>query len=141
MRLSKFIQAVSFGTLVALIYIHMQMQIFCLAYQGQGLEDDIQRISEFNAATAYQILELKSVNHLGHSLLAQGDPMRFRDRHNMIQLVDASPVTLPEDRIAAARDHKGHSLFSFLTVKAEARTSPAGERNLFGILGKEKSRR
>ncbi len=137
MRLSKFIQAVSFGTLVALIYIHLQMQIVHLAYQGKGREEHIQRLSEANATTAYQILELKSVNHLGGRLLAEDRQYRFRDRQSTVQLVAAEPGVPGQGNDVMHQAKRENPLLSLLTVKAEARPRPREERDLFRILGKE----
>lgn len=137
MRLSKFIQSVSLGTLVALIYIHLQMQIYSLAYQGKQREDRIQQLSECNSTTAYHILELKSVNHLGGRLLSQENPLRFRDQQSIIQLVTADPVATERETVVLQNPKKENSIFSMLTVKAEARPRPLDERNLFKILGQD----
>ena len=138
MSLSKLIKGVSMVTLIALIYIHMQMQIYDLAYQAQEQKQRIQKISECNALTAYQILELKSVNHLGGRLLARDQQLRFRDNQSVIQLVTADAPASVEEAMTVPSDSKDNFFLSFLTPKAEARNHPGLGRNLFRILGKDR---
>jgi len=138
MKLSKFVQGVSLATFIALIYIHMQMQIYDLAYQGQEKRKQIQRLSESNALTAYQILELKSVNHLGRRLLARDQQLRFRDNQSIIQLVTADVVSGGEEPLARPSVQNEHLFLGFLTTQAEAQHHPEQERNLFRILGKDR---
>lgn len=139
MRLSKFIQGISLVTVIALVYIHLQMQIYDLAYKGKGKEDCIRQLSESNATTAYHILELKSVNYLGDRLLAQDQQLRFRDNQNTVQLV-TSDVIFGEEGPAAMvpQPRQDNSFLNLLTVKAEARTRPEDERNLFRIMGEDR---
>jgi len=125
-------------TLIAIIYIHMQMQIYDLAYQGQEKKKQIQRISESNALTAYQILELKSVNHLGRRLLAQDQELRFRDNQSIVQLVTADAHSTREEPMAMPTFENDNFFLSFLTTKAEAQNHPGQGRNLFRILGKDR---
>jgi len=137
MRLSKLVRGVMFVTLIALVYIHLQMQIYHLAYLGQEKKDHIQRLTEANAMLAYQILELKSVHHLGQRLLASDQPLRFRDNQSVIQLVTADVTAQEEPAQVLRKADQENSLLNFLTVKAEARNHPPEERNLFRILGKD----
>ncbi len=138
MRLSKCIQGVSFLTLIALIYIHMQMQVYDLAYQGQEKRKHIQKISEANALTAYQILELKSVNHLGRRLLAHDQQLRFRDNRSIVQLVTADAVSRDAESVGLQPAQRDNLFLSFLTQKAEAQNHTDQQRNLFRILGQDR---
>ena len=56
MRLLKLIRMMTVVTILALIYIHMQMNIFALAYQGKKKEKQITKIKEMNGALTYNIL-------------------------------------------------------------------------------------
>jgi len=46
MKLGKFLKWVSIVTVLALVYIHMQMQIIGLAYEGNAKEEQIRELSE-----------------------------------------------------------------------------------------------
>ena len=86
MRLIKFIKCMSLLTVLTLVYIHMQMQIFDLAYRGKQKEMVINDLSEQNGTIAYDILKMKSAHHLGTNLLAEGSGLRFRDDESVIKL-------------------------------------------------------
>ena len=82
MNLKTWTKLLSFATLTALIYTHMQMQIFELAYKGKAREKHFHDLLDDNGALTHQILTLKSSNHLGEQLLEKNDGLQFigRDR-------------------------------------------------------------
>ncbi|MCK5178691.1 MAG: hypothetical protein KAR32_04110, partial [Candidatus Omnitrophica bacterium] len=65
MHLCKFLKFMGVVIVLALTYIHMQMQIVDLAYRGNNKEQQIRTLIEENGNTTYKILMLKSANHLG----------------------------------------------------------------------------
>ena len=69
MSLKTCMKLMSFATLAALIYIHMQTQIVELAYKGKDKEKRIHELMDNQGMLTHQILTLKSSNHLGHELL------------------------------------------------------------------------
>lgn len=122
MRLSSSLKCMSFVTLLALIYIHMQMQIIDLAYQGKRKEKDIIKLVEENGMVSYNILALKSSNNLGRKLLAKDSDLRFRDRGSVVELAVADPEA-GQPRILTASQSKPTNpiLNFFLRSEAEAR--------------------
>jgi|GEM_PF-552539 len=86
MQLWRFIKFVSGLTLVALIYIHMQMNIFSLAYDGKQKEDHILRLKEQNGRVANNIFELKSAGYLGRKLLRENAGLKFCDQENVVRV-------------------------------------------------------
>lgn len=126
MRLAKTFSVMVFLTAVALIYIHMQMQIFDMAYQGKKKELQIMDLTGDNGMVAYEIMAMKSSNHLGLRLLSEKSELRFRDHDNIVQVVAATPavqrdVSRPEPRVT-------HPLLSLLPLRAEAEARQV-ERN------------
>jgi hypothetical protein len=113
-------------TILALIYIHMQMQIFALAYQGKNREKQITKIKEINGVLAYDILELKSSNHLGVKLLAENSNLKFRDPASVVELVTNRPINeAKEVRVAQAKN--SNPLLSFLSLKSQAEAEAKAE--------------
>ena len=107
-------------TILALIYIHMQMDIFALAYQGKNKEKQITKIKEINGVLAYNILELKSSNHLGIKLLAENSNLKFRDPANVIELVTTKPVDEAKELRVAQVNKNPNSLLNFLSLRSQA---------------------
>jgi hypothetical protein len=120
MRLSDFLKTMSMFTILALIYIHMQMQIFALAYQGKAKEKQLMRISEVNEMISSQILSLKSANHIGNQLLQQESKMRFRDNDSVVQLATAEAISGEENAVEQVRPKRTNPLLSFLSLRSEA---------------------
>ncbi len=114
------------GTIVALSYIHMQMQIIDLAYQGNQKEQQIKKLIEENGNTTYKILMLKSANHLGVALLNEDSDMQFADTNDVVQIA-ASEKFLMENHLGsesklAKRINPFLNILSF-GVEAEAKTA------------------
>ncbi len=115
MSLFKFIKAIGFFTILALIYIHMQMQIIALAYEGKKKEQEIVSISERNGVLAYEILSLKSANNLGEKVLGNQTRLKFRDNENVIQIVSAKSQAVQEVAVTTAKTQKNNPLFNLFS--------------------------
>ena len=121
MSLFKFMKAVIFITILALIYIHMQLQIIALAYEGKKREQEIVSISERNGVLAYEILSLKSANNLGEKVLGNQTRLKFRDNENVVNIVTAKPEVTKDIALANVKTSKGNPLLNlFSKAGAEA---------------------
>lgn len=95
MSLKVYFKIAAFTTIIALLYIHMQMKIFELSYKGKDKEKVIHELNDSNGVLTHQILTLKSANNLGNQLL---------DRDNSLQFMDNERVmTIPEPAGAMQR--------------------------------------
>ncbi|HBO97134.1 MAG TPA: hypothetical protein DE315_08070 [Candidatus Omnitrophica bacterium] len=124
MSLVRFMRYTFSTTFLILVYIHLQMQIVDLAYQGQRKEARIKDLIDKNGGTFYAISKLKSANHLGDKLLSEHSGMQFAGGNDIIyvaangdmignnDLEQALPVEQKPNILA--------SLLSFAT-QAEAR--------------------
>ena len=124
MSLVRFMRYTFSTTFLILVYIHLQMQIVDLAYQGQRKEARIKDLIDKNGGTFYSISKLKSANHLGDKLLSEHSGMQFAGGNDIIyvaangdmignnDLEQALPVEQKPNILA--------SLLSFAT-QAEAR--------------------
>jgi len=120
MKLSRFIQCMTIITVVALIYINMQIQIYDLAYKGKHKEGQITDLSETNAMVNYNILQLKSSSHLGVELLAKRPDLRFGDSRHTIQLVTMEKADGQKPLLTVVKNKRTNPFLNFFTSRAEA---------------------
>ena len=127
----KVIKFAFFMTMLTLIYIHMQMQIFSLAYDGKQKERRITNLTEENGVMAYNILEMKSANNLGINLLAEDSDLQFRDRKSVVHLITLKP---DEQRLPGEVDapRKDQTLMSFLSSRFP-KAAQAQEKKLLAM--------
>lgn len=120
MSLAKFTKYTVAITFVAIVYIHLQMQIVDLAYQGQAKEAKIKDLVDRNGNTFYAISKLKSANHLGGVLLSKDSKMQFAGREDIIMIAGAETASDAGHVQAPGKPNALLSLLSFAT-QAEAR--------------------
>lgn len=121
MKLTGILKFLFSITILALVYIHMQMQIFDLAYIGKDKEKKVRQLIEANARVTHSILTLKSSNNLGEKLLAENSNMKFSDASNIMQL--SAPVEYFDQEnfsTVPSKTRKLHALLSFLGSGAQA---------------------
>ena len=86
MSLKVYLKVAAFVTIIALLYIHMQMRIFELAYNGKDKEKIIHELNDSNGALSHQILTLKSANNLGIQLLDHDNSLQFMDNERVMMV-------------------------------------------------------
>jgi hypothetical protein len=130
MQLIRFFQLLIPATALGLGYIHLQMQIIDLAYQAKQKENELTRIVEFNGMIAYDILRLKSTNHLGGTLLAEKSQLRFRNNKQVIQLVT---VDTESEKIGHIKQEEQNlsSWIKLITPRAPSEARAEEKRGLF----------
>ncbi len=84
MSLKVYFKIAAFTTIMALLYIHMQMKIFELSYNGKDKEKIIHELNDSNGALSHQILTLKSANNLGNQLLDHDNSLQFMDNERVM---------------------------------------------------------
>jgi len=104
MNLKVYFKIAAFATIIALLYIHMQMKIFELAYNGKDKEKMIHELNDSNGALSHQILTLKSANNLGIQLLDHDNSLQFMDNERVMKVRTTAKIEKPV-----------WNLFSFLT--------------------------
>ena len=120
MRLIKFLQIAMMATVLSLIYIHMQMQIFTLAYQGKYKEKNMKKIIEDNGYLTYSILTLKSSSHLGGKMLAENSSMQFADPQSIVEVTMPQAKTKSKLVSKKQKIEKSNALLSFISLKSQA---------------------
>ena len=126
MRLLKFFKVMAGLTAVALIYIHMQMQIFDLAYQGKNKEKQIRKLVDDNGNVTYNILKLKSSNNLGFKLLGEHSSLQFADNARIVKLETNQALGEESDRsFSAVPERKPTFLAGLFSLRSQAEARPA----------------
>ena len=120
--LIKFTKYIFIITVLAVGYIHMQMRIIDLAYEGKDKENRIRSLIEENGNLTYKILALKSANHLGITMLRDDSEMKFVDPENIVR-ISTYNETSEEMKPVRPQEKKSNPLLSLLSfgTQAEAR--------------------
>jgi len=107
-------------TVFALIYTHLQMQIFDYAYQGKTREKEIVTLKSENGRVTYNIMQLKSSLNLGVTLLTDNSIFQFSDDENIVQLVTTESLNAEHEGTVSRNEGPIKPLLSFLSFKSEA---------------------
>ena len=122
MTVFKFIKIMMIATVMAVGYIHLQMEALDLAYQVKKKENVVRGLIEENGYMLYEILTMKSASHLGEKLLASNSPMQFVDQSNIIKVSYRVPDEL-ESQLASSKETNRPFLSLFnIGTPAEAKT-------------------
>ncbi len=92
--MGNFLKGMGLITIMALLYIHLQMNIYALAYQGTKKEMKISRLAERNALVANDILRLKSSDHIGRELLGKEKVYQFASKSHVLEVEAQGPVNV-----------------------------------------------
>ena len=118
MSLKVYFKVAVFATIMSLLYIHMQMKIFELAYNGKDKEKIIHELADTNGTLTHQILTLKSANSLGNQLLEKENNLQFMGRDRVMTVVTSTAGGMHRLPAAKARvENPVWNLFSFLGVQ------------------------
>ena len=126
MRLLKFFLFICVFTVLSLVYIELQVQIYELGYQGENKKTEVQKLTDNNSDVIYNICKLKSANNLGIKLLADNSNMRFLDNKHIVQL--RTPVLLEGSDLVKTQVgslvKKPNLLASIFSLKSQAEAEP-----------------
>jgi len=127
MKLKKFFIVMGLATILALVYIQLQVQIFDLAYKGKYKEKLITKLMDDNGDVKSNICLLQSSNHLGLRLLEKNSPMQFLSQDQIVKLTitqdfdNSHPVS---SRTVQVAEKKPNFLASIFSVKSQAEAVP-----------------
>ncbi len=117
MNLKVWAKWMSFTTVMALIYIYMQMQIFDLAYQGIDKEKHMHELRDYNGLLTHQVLTLKSANHLGNQLLGKNSPLQFMG-NDCVMILTGPASTASGPSVLPVKSKNVNTLWNFLSFLA-----------------------
>ncbi len=120
MKLTQFVQLTVFVTILSISYIHMQMKIIDMAYEGKKKEVVIKKLNEQNSNLTYQILKLKSSNNLGVKLLNDRSGMKFVDPNNVVIVPTKRKPVNDESNLGASLNRRISAVLSLVSFGAKA---------------------
>ncbi len=122
MSLLRFTKIVIFITIMALVYINMQMQIIELAYRGKAKEQQVRKLIEVNSHLTTKILTLKSSNNLGDKLLVDHKQMEFLAPQSIVEVPvkNYKKANVSKADISLKPAKQTRSVLSLLSLGAEA---------------------
>jgi hypothetical protein len=89
MRLPRFFSLLIIATVISLIYVQLQVEIFREAYTGSLNESRLHELLDDNSVLRYNITQLTSAQHVGDKLLSQELNLEFA------QAAQISEVRIP----------------------------------------------
>lgn len=120
MTLGNYFKGIVFLTFMALIYIHMQMRIYELAYKGKDKQNRIHELSDTSGRLSHDILALKSAQHLGNTLMDKEGAMKFMGQDNVMTYTLPSPQRAMPLTGAKARQSFWQMVSMITTPEAKA---------------------
>ncbi len=73
MKITDVMKMMFIATILAVLYIHLQMNIYGMAYQGSARQKNIEILTEKNVHLKNDIVRLQSSDHIGRELLVKSD--------------------------------------------------------------------
>lgn len=124
MKLSKFIYLVIFITIVSIIYVQLQVQIFALAYNGKKREVTFKELLDRKTIMMYNINRLESAENIGTTLLSRDSNLQFSDKTQIARF--DMPIQLAGNFNAEPKleNKRPNFLISFFSLKSEAQAKP-----------------
>jgi hypothetical protein len=86
MKVVDFLKIMGVITVMAVLYIHLQMEIYTLAYQGKTKQMKIEKLAEQKMFVTNDILRLKSSENLGRELLMKEKEYSFASRKHVVEI-------------------------------------------------------
>ena len=111
-------------TSLCLIYTHLQVQIFDLAYTAKVKEHKIRSLNEDNGNATYTILKLKSAPNLGGKLLSENSDMQFMDNSQIVRLKTPQAAQAEKITLSSAQKRQANPILSFLSLRSQAEAKP-----------------
>jgi hypothetical protein len=119
MKLPKFLTFVVMTTMVSLLYVYQQTEIFRMAYVGQKKMSCFQDLLDKNSALRYNIEESTSLVRIGNKL-SDGKDYEMPETYRLVKL------TKPLDNLELSQrayNKKENSFAQLFTIKRQAEAS------------------
>ncbi len=124
MRAFKTVTFIIFATLVALVYVHQQVELVKLSYAIGCKEKKLKEILDRNEGLGYNIENLEDPARLEQVLLSKNIDIIFPRPNNIVRSVKAK-TKAAEDGLRTIGIEKSFNLFGILEIfspRAEAQT-------------------
>ena len=122
MRLFRSIASIAVLTLVALVYVHQQVELVKLSYSIESKEKKLKDMLDHKERLDYNINNLEDPSRLEKILMSKNIDVAFPGRYNVMKVARAANGSA-EDRLRASGIDKKFNMFGiidFLSPRAEA---------------------
>ncbi len=126
MKLFKMVSSISVITLIALLYVHQQVELVKLSYAIEYKEKSLKDILDRRDMLGYNIDNLEAPSRLERVLISRNIDMAFPRKGNVVKIAKYEPKN-------AARRHAGAvssgnrtylaGLFDFMGLRSEAQAN------------------
>jgi len=124
MRAFRSVAFIVFATLVALIYVHQQVELVKLSYAIGSKEKKLKEILDRNEGLGYNIENLEDPSRLEQVMLAKNVEMSFPGPNNIVNAAKFNSQKAEDGIRAAVADRKLNlfGIFEIFSPRAEAQT-------------------
>jgi hypothetical protein len=123
MRLFKSIASITVITLVALIYVHQQVELVKLSYSIETKEKKLKVMLDHKGRLDYNIDNLEAPSRLENVLMSKNIDIAFPGKHHVMNVAKLTPGSADELALRASSIDRKFSIFGiidFLSPRAEA---------------------
>lgn len=124
MRLFKSIASIAILTLVALVYVHQQVELVKLSYSIESKEKKVKDMLDHKERLDYNINNLEDPARLEKILMSRNIDVAFPGKYNVVKVAKAANRNA-EDRLRSSGIDKKFNVLGiadFLSPRAEAQT-------------------
>ena len=122
MRLFRSIASIAVLTLVALVYVHQQVELVKLSYSIETKEKKLKDMLDHKERLDYNINNLEDPSRLEKILMSRNIDVAFPGKYNVVKVAKAADRN-SEDRLRSSSIDKKFNVFGiadFLSPRAEA---------------------
>ncbi len=122
MRLFRSIASITVLTLVALVYVHQQVELVKLSYSIETKEKKLKDMLDHKERLDYNINNLEDPSRLEKILMSKNIDVGFPGKYNVVKVAKLTTRSA-EDRLRSSGIDKKFNLFGiadFLSPRAEA---------------------
>lgn len=126
MKLPRFIFLISIVTIICLIYVQLQVQIFELAYIGKREELVLTEELDRKNILMYNINLLGSTQNIGKQLLAKDSNLQFLDNNQIAYLERPTRIVTAKNlrKEESVKNKRFAFLVNLFSLKSEAQAKP-----------------
>ena len=122
MRLLKPLASIAVVTLVALVYVHQQVELVKLSYSIETKEKELKVVLDRKERLDYNINNLEAPSRLEKVLISKNIDVGFPGKHNVMKVARFTSGNMEEGIRATSLDRKFNlfGIVDFLSPRAEA---------------------
>ena len=114
MKLSRFFVLLIMITIISLLYVQMQVEIFRSAYEASAKETEARDLLDARTVLVYNIDRLESAQNIGNKILCSKTDLQFTSEDQIVSLKLPARLVKSWNASAISQVHPRYNLFAFL---------------------------